>query len=182
MGAIDQRASEVLKPLICGESRTINEVQTTPVVAWAALKAVVAEYTDPRSVVITAAERKHIFQTHGAPPGWVVFVGRVVPETPRILNYQHYMLPMLLLRPDPPRTTSMQTSSFVMGELVLFASSTPDAYLASKLQECEMPELVRLWPSPPAGADLDEVEPLAVNDAIGLWTNFVERCGLMPPT
>lgn len=188
MSRIQERAKPILIPLIRGEACQLDAEQQRIVAGWAALLVIIDQYTHRDWVSVPALERAWLKRSALAPPNWLVWAGRFsAPDGESRMS--RAVLPVVsseefarLAGREGPRVFNGQTSTFLVGQLLIHTLSTPrrlrftlDPPLELKLRLICPPRRSIEWPP----GELDEQEYAGLTNSVRkrIW----ERTGLGSP-
>ncbi len=158
---IEDTAKPVLIPLIAGESYRIFPADQLRIAAWAALKAMVAEWMIRGHATTNHMQRKYLMR-HNLPPqkGWGVWIGKFQSNKSKPESERYHPLweshPFLLLpdhvaarRPNKVATYyNSQSSTQVIGQLLIHTLRSPMPNLIPrwKFAAPDRGTLFRIWP------------------------------------
>jgi hypothetical protein len=185
MSGIEEAAKPYLIPLFRGEQITLNRQQQLSVVAWIALKTVIAEYFFVNNIAITKEERTYIWKYRMPPLHWRIWIGRYQGTKWKPARYSHHgfkinfspTLEHYLLSPkfEEQAQCNSQSSTFVIGDLFIHVISSVHHELVSRFQ----PNLQQLWPSPKEPflhlipQKIIWPSEIVINDD---WADFIDSC------
>lgn len=151
---VDERARPIMIPLIQGQQVRLSQDQQGIIAAWAAMKAMVAEYGESECVTTHYAHRKYLMKYYLAPKkGWSIWIA----------HYRQLNFPMLwfsspfLVLPDQVvarrrdrRATyyNGHASTQIIGELLIHVIRSPHPRLATMFRFHLPPRqaILRIWP------------------------------------
>lgn len=188
MSRIQERAKPILIPLIRGEPCALDADAQRVISGWAALLVTIEEYTHRDWVSVPAVDRAWLKRSAIAPPNWLIWAGRfIAPHGESRMSRS--VLPIVsnaelakLAGADGPRVFNGQTSTFLVGQLLVHTLSAPrrlrftlDPALELKLRLICPPRRQIEWPP----GLLDEREYFELTHAVRrrIW----ERTGRGSP-
>lgn len=189
MSRIQERAKPVLIPLIRGEACALDAEAQRIVAGWAALLVIIDEYTHRDWVSVPALDRAWLKRSALAPPNWLIWAGRfVAPDGESRMSRS--VLPIVsnadfikLAGRGGPRVFNGQTSTFLVGQLLIHTLSAPrrlrftlDPTLELKLRLICPPRRRAEWP--PGALTEREYTDLTESVRKRIW----ERTGLGSPS
>lgn len=187
---IDDRARAIMIPLIQGQRARLSPDQQRIIAAWAAMKAMVAEYADSECVTTHHMQRKYLMNHHLPPiTGWSVWIAHYNPVNATMLWFAS---PFLVL-PDQ-RVASRRdrratyynghASTQIIGQLLIHVIRSPHPRLARMFRFHLPPRqaIFRIWPPTPFGlrwptGTIDDGSAGHIADAV---KGFLMRSGKRP--
>jgi hypothetical protein len=127
MSRIEEKAKDILTPLILGQPVIIDKESQLTIAKWAVLKTIIGEYTDPPTQAIPKEDRKVFMQTEIPPNGWKVFIARYSGKEwkHRYFHMGSRMLNKATLSPVPLQgKMNVQFSIFALENLVIYTTRT----------------------------------------------------------
>lgn len=148
MSILESQAKPALAAMIRDEEFKISLEMQRRLSAWAAMTAIVAECTDPPSQAIPPQDRSVLMNSSTPPEHWRIWFGRYRGQDWK-QRYHHAAVLAATSREEAlvgggvPNT---QASTFVVGHMLMYASSStvmnPDTHLVPVLAS----KLIRVWP------------------------------------
>jgi hypothetical protein len=151
--SVDERARPILIPLITGQQIRLLPAQQKIVAAWAAMKAMVAEYGESEFVTTHHMQRKYMMRHRVAPATWGVWIAHYRPD-PGVMLWQSapfVVFPdqIAVRYPDrrPPFRNSQATTQIV-GQLLLHVVRCPHPRLVRmfRFKLSSRQALFQIWP------------------------------------
>ncbi len=151
---IDDRARPIMIPLIKGQRIRLSSSEQRIVATWAAMKAMVAEYSESECVTTHHAQRKYL-RRHNLPPktGWSVWIAHYRQSSAPMLWFASPFLVLpdnVVARRRDRRATyyNGQASTQIIGELLIHVIRSPHPRLATMFR-FHLPcgrAIFRIWP------------------------------------
>lgn len=150
---IEDPARPILEKLLRGGSTRISPAEQQRVAAWAALKAMVAEYDEGDHVTTLQIQRKYLMQRHRPPKNWGVWIGHYERQ-----NWKpEWISAALSMAPDDwsearlnerPRRFNGHSVTQVIGKLFIQVINLPKSGFVERWR-FPMPDggqICRIWP------------------------------------
>lgn len=180
MGGLETAAKPMLTKMICGEKLALDEASQTAISAWAMMTSIIAEYTDILTQSIPASDRRHLMSDRTPTDAWQVWIGNYVGNNWK-QRYLHYGVATKLdygFRIVQSGYTT-QTSTFVLGNLLIYATSSTLPKLESLFEVNMHDTLLQVWPTssttirwPPArtlnDTDADQISKVLLSECLRL--------------
>jgi hypothetical protein len=170
MSRIVESATPSAKSLILDQSATIDGPIQKHLIGWIAITAIMAEFTDHKSLVIPREDRGFLMKTSVPPSDWTIMLGRYSGTERRPIHYQH--CGMSYLNEDSPWPTTndgalpeyFQLTTFVLGAFLVHTFTSTDYRTVDAARSfINHQALVRIWP--PVVDRIDWPATPALNDA-----------------
>lgn len=151
MSALENESKHSLIKLIKNEKIYLtSDIQRT-LAAWIAMSFIMAEYTDPKTVAITKAEREFLKKNLLPPSNWKIWIGRYSGDAWKDIRYRHHGISVTSAPFDLKRKISVntQTSTQTIGALFIHAFSTNRPENEIKINdpvEIFKPYMQLIWP------------------------------------
>ena len=145
MSNLEEKAKPILISLIFGEQFTLDFDSQLIIASWAVMTSIMGEFTDIKTAAIPHAHRKIFMETNRPPVGWKIWVGRYRGEQWK-QRYRHHgfaLLPRNQVGKVKPEMNT-QSSTFVMGELLIYATSS--TILDINIEGDISRKLIPIWP------------------------------------
>ena len=165
MAELEQELKPTITKMILGEFLTLNSWAQRRLALWAVKTAMTAEYTDPKSVALTFAQREYL-RLHREPPKdfdvWAaLYLGK---KHKAMMNHHsgHFSIsdPSGIKRPAPPNT---QFTTIGLGKLFLHVSYIGITGARFKHHDERISNFRQIWP--PLDREISWPPPAALEDA-----------------
>jgi hypothetical protein len=150
MSELEEKNKQTITSLALGEEIVLNSITQQNLALWAAMKTIVAEYTDVSTISISEADRETVIQGQVPTDGWGIWIGRYKGKD-WVQRYYHCGASLttkagFVLGLNSRPSFNTQSSVFVVGELLIYITSTGNMRMAGTLDYCSNKKLHKVWP------------------------------------
>lgn len=150
MSKIEDKAKTILEALILNKPIKLDRKQQKMIVQWAVLRTIISEFTDEKTRVVTAKERKEFYQTNEVPANWYVWIGKKETEVQTQPTYHHVNIQVAYRQIDGtylmPNRDNTQSSYFGIGEFIIYTFSWPEDTVLYKFTSAWANKMIILHP------------------------------------
>jgi hypothetical protein len=173
MSNLETAAKPTLTEMICGKILSLDVTSQTAISAWAMMTSIIAEYTDIPTQSIPASDRQHLMAHKIPTDAWRVWIGKYAGDNWK-QRYRHHGIAVGL---DYGFRIiqfghNTQTSTFVVGDLLIHATSSTLLKLESPFEANMHDALVQVWPTSsstitwPPSRTLNDTDATQISDAL----------------
>ena len=152
MSALENKVKPILIPLMLGQPLVLSIEDQRILSRWFALKAMVAEFSEPGIIATPQSERNHLMLNDGPPSNWQIWIGHKRGSDWRVKYTRSAMTLGIsieggpLVPPDGIYAKNSMAVTMGIGELLLYAVATPPG-IGVQLDDILAEPLRRIWPA-----------------------------------
>lgn len=181
MSRLESNSKPLLAQMILGERIVLNPSEQEILARWTMMTAIVAEFTDVKTQAITPQDRISLMNSCAPASKWRVWIGRYSGKEWTQRRYRHWGALMGALIEGQKvlfsKTCNMQTSTFVLGSLLIHATSS------SVLSSAELDpfdtstsaSLLSIWPPHPNNVEWPPPKIISDSDAAVISDSLSRR-------